>query len=254
MTKEQTSVERIDKLIVEVRATRDSFNEKVHEAAYAIIVHANTYGDCSRAKMLARAVPSRLRNMLTGYFMLYSPIGVTIGTTAADDKSRFIKEENLIGWRKRSRVTGAIKVVAGRETLGWGMFDLDRAKANKWYDDPARMAPEPKPLDTLSTAWQKLDKFLQKLIDDAKADDDKAKYIPEDRQALLKMAQDIKLMVDRYHIRQLKAMNENPDEDEGGAGEQGATGDNVVAGPRPRRTPAKPRQTATKARKAASVH
>lgn len=247
-TKEQTSAERIDKLIVEVRATRDSFNDKVQEAAFAIIAHANSFGDCSRAKYLARAVPSRLRNMLTGYFMLYSPIGVTIGKTAADDKSRFIKEENLIGWRKRSRVPGAIKIVAGRETLGWGMFHLDGAKANKWYDDPARMSPEKPPLNTLSTAWEKIDKFLARMIADARLDDEKAKYDPDDREAVLRMMQDIKLIVDRYHIRQLKAMNENPEEPEV-MGEQGTAGDNVVTGPKPKRA-----QKVSRPRKAASVH
>jgi len=197
-TKEQTSVEKIDKMIAEVRSHINNFNSTVQDAAVAIIVHASQYGDCSRAKMLARAVPSRLRNMLIGYFALYSPIGISIGKTAVDDKSRFIRPES-----KR-----------------YHDFNIDGAKANKWYDDPAKVAPPPPALNSLSDAWDKLNGFLKRLLDDARKEDEKAKYKDEDRPAIIEMANDLQTIVNRYHARQLAKMDPDGHHNDNHAEEQ----------------------------------
>lgn len=231
-TREQTSVEKIDKLISEVRSSVVSFHDKTQEAAVAIISHAQAYGDCSRAKMLGRAVPSRLRNMLIGYFALYSPIGITIGMTAADDKSKFIASTSM----------------------KYHDFNLDGARLNKWYDDPAKAAPEPKPLDTLNEAWSKVDTFFKRLLDDARKDDEKAKYREEDRPVIAAMAIELQTLVNRYHAKQLQAraaMEEHETEEEEGTSGETNTNTNVVQAPKP--TQRQARQT-KKNVKAASVH
>lgn len=204
-TREKESSAKIDKLIGEVRTITTSMHDKVQEAGVAIIVHSQQFGDCSRARHLARAVPSRLRNMLVGWFALYSPIGIRMGRTAADDKCDFNRKPT--DPTKRSK---------------YHDFDVDGAKANMWYDDPAKVAPEPKPLDTLSGAWDKIDNFFKRLLDDAQKEDEKAKYRPEDATLIQDMANDLRQMLNRYRARQLAELakaSEPQAEEEGAAPE-----------------------------------
>lgn len=234
-TREQVSSEKIDKLIGEVSVSVGSFNSKVQEAAIAIVSHAETFGDCSRAKVLARAVPSRLRNMLIGWFSLYSPIGVTMGKSAADDKCRFNKEESVTAFRVRSRVLGADK---------FPLFHLDGAKSNMWFDDPSKSAPEPKPLNTLADTWQTIDKFFSRLLEQARKDEElivdgkRPRFSPEDRPVIIEMAADLKQLVTKYRNKQLADLSTEQAEEVEEAGQAEETA-KVVRAPHPKASKAK---------------
>lgn len=208
------SLSHIDTLIKEVVTSNKTFNDKVQEAAIAILEHAKTYGDCSRAKVLARAVPSRLRNMLVGWFALYSPIGIRIAKNSADDQCRFID----------------------RDAKKYRDFNVGGAKAVRWDTDPAKVAKEPPPLNTLPVTWERIDMFFKRLIDGVRKEDDKNKYAPEDRAAILEIATDLQNMANKYHVRFL-AKHANDDHTEETAPEtpEGETTDNkVVNAPLPR--------------------
>lgn len=184
---EATSNKTIDTLIQKAAGHLGSFRETVQDAAIAIIEHANTYGDCSRAKNLCRVVPSRERNMLVGYFALYSPIGVSMGKTAADDKCRFIRTE----------------------AKNYHDFNIDGAKANKWYDDPAKVSPEPKPLNTLTDFYESMDSLLRRMIAQAEADEEKNKWQPEIRSDLREQAKEIRGILAKYRAKHLANANNN---------------------------------------------
>ena len=233
-TREQMSSQKIDNIIATVKSHLANFNDTVQEGAVAIIEHASMYGDCSRAKILARAVPSRLRNMLVGYFRLYSPIGVTIGKTAADDKNRFVTDEALSSFRERARLLGNNDQII--DTSKWPKFHIEGAKANKWYEDPARVAPEPKPLDGLKEFWDRTETFLDRLLTQADLNNENHKFREEDIPLIREAIVDLKAMVNRYHVKQQAALLANePGEPE----EQGVVGspNNVVEGPKPRSAP-----------------
>lgn len=182
-TANAAGLKAIDKLIDTARKAITSSREAVQTAAIAIISHAKDHGDCTRAKVLCRAVPSRERNMLIGYFALYSPIGVQMGKTAADDKSRFIRDT----------------------AKNYHDFNLDGARANKWYDDPARVAPVAPSLNTLGAFYDNLDKMLKNMIAQAEADDEKNKWKPEVREELKAQASEIRTMVNNYRAKHVAA-------------------------------------------------
>lgn len=150
-----TSLRVIDSMIDGVRKHYSKANTSVQVAALAIMEHAKAYGDCDRAKVLARAVPARERNSLIGWFSMFSPIGIAMGKTAKDDRCRFIKPESK----------------------SYNKFNLDGARANMWYDDPAGANPEPKPLSTLTDFYYVIDNMLKKAIADCEKGD---KYAPEE--------------------------------------------------------------------------
>lgn len=230
-TREQIQSAKIDSLIAQVRTHVSSFNDTVQIAAVAIIEHASVYGDCSRAKMLARAVPSRLRNMLVGYFRLYSPIGVSIGKTASDDKSRFVADDALLRFRQNMRLEGPNDTVL--DVSKWPKFHVEGAKTNKWYDDPARVAPEPKPLDGTKEAWDKIEGFLDRLLKDAQKDDEKARYTDEERPIIVEMVSNLQKIIKREHIRMMERLHANQNPPQADEQEVGAGG-NVVQGPKPK--------------------
>lgn len=238
-TREQISLQKIDGLISTVKAHLTNFNDTVQDAAVAIIEHASVHGDCSRAKILARAVPSRLRNMLVGYFRLYSPIGVTIGKTAADDKGRFVSDDAITSFRERFRLANNDGKLI--DVSKWPKFAIDQAKANKWYDDPARVAPEPKPLDGTKEAWDRIETFFDRILADVRKDDEKAKYREEERPILVEMVNDLRAMVTRYHIKMLAKQAENDTTDEEAADESVTN----IAPPAARNRGGRPRKVAS---------
>lgn len=171
----------LDKLINDAIKTYGSARERVQAAAVAIIEHASVYGDCRRARVLSRGVPARERNSLIGYFALYSPIGVKMGKTAAEDKSRFINPESKL----------------------YNDFNLDGAKANNWFDDPAQTNPEPKPLDTLGVFYDELDKLLKRMIARAQAEEDKNRIAPSDRVPVLAQATELRTIINTYRANHI---------------------------------------------------
>lgn len=172
----ETGLKKIDGMIKGVVKGYSSAQNLVQETAVLIVMHAKDYGDCSRAKALARAVPARERNSLIGWFSKYSPIGIKMGNVAKDDQVRFIKPESK----------------------NYNDFDIDGAKANMWYDDPAGANPEPKPLNTLENFWEIMLKMADREIKNAEKTGDDAKYDEADREKVLQMGKEVKRLLSRY--------------------------------------------------------
>lgn len=156
------NLKQIDAAIKGIAARYSSTRKKVQEVAVAIIAHAEGEGrgDCTRAVRLVRAVAGTSeRNKLIGWFALYSPIGITLGKTAKDDKCRLKKPDSK----------------------GYNNYNLDGARANMWYDDPAK-TDNVKPLSTLDEFSADIFKIIENRI---KSIDDKV--APEDRPSALRL-------------------------------------------------------------------
>jgi hypothetical protein len=139
-TAKGTSLQKIDAGIRAVKAGFASTHKKVQEVGLLIMTHAQAYGDCDRAKKLCRAVPARERNSLVGWFRMFSPIGVLMGNTPADDKARFIK----------------------RESKFFNDFNIPAAKVHNWWDDPAKVNPEPAPLMKAADFYAMVEKMIER--------------------------------------------------------------------------------------------
>ncbi len=156
------TLKQIDGRIARLSGRYLKINEDVQEIAVSIVSHANDTGDCSRAVRLVRAVPPKMRALLTGWFTEVSPINVRVGKTVKDDKVSLRKEG------KRN----------------YNPFDIDKARANLWYEDPFKVAPEPT-LATLATFMDKVDRLFDKMERDTKPDAGKvAEDAVEDIRAL----------------------------------------------------------------------
>lgn len=177
------TLKQIDAKIKSIKTNYVKVREQVQIAAIAIITHASEYGDCTRAVKLIRAIPARERNSLIGYFSLYSPIGVQLGKTAIDDKCRFIKETSK----------------------NYNIFNLEGARANMWYDDPANANPEPAPLKTLDDCYSNVSAIFERMT--RSADD---KFTPEAQQSVKAFIEHMKSEVSKY-----RANNETGDIDFG---------------------------------------
>lgn len=141
-----TSKAEISRLITNVKKGYDNAQERVQRCALMIMTHAHKYNDCSQAKDLCRAVPANLRMSLVGWFQMFSPIGVIIGKTHNDDKSRFVKKESKL----------------------YNDFDLDGAAANPWWNDPAGVNPaNEKPLFKAADFYATIEKIIKREIKNA---------------------------------------------------------------------------------------
>ena len=180
------SGKKIDAIIKTVQKDYETAKERVQTAAIMIVEHAMAYGDCDRAKKLVRAVPARERNSLIGYFQIVSPIGVKMGKTVNDDACKLVKVESK----------------------GYNPFSIDKAKALKWYDDPAGANPEPKPLNTYNDFFSIVDGILAKAIKDADKDD---KYSPDDRDRVKNGASSIRVLVNKFRATELAAQQASAD-------------------------------------------
>lgn len=140
-------------------------NQQAQLIALAIVRHAKEHGDCSEAPRLVRALPPRLRNMMVGWFTNVSPIGIRMGKTAADDMVKLVQTSNK----------------------NYHPFDMAKAEANKWYDDPFAVNPAEKPLDTLTDFRERIQKLFEttlKGIKDGKFDERYTADIEADVKAL----------------------------------------------------------------------
>lgn len=116
-----TSLAAINAGIRSVRVLSGKLNGKVQEVALLILAHAQNHGDCTAAVRLVREVPGTSnKSMLIGWFMKFSPIGVSLGKSVAEDKCRFIRPESK----------------------NFNDFNIEGARANPWYTDPAKVEPE----------------------------------------------------------------------------------------------------------------
>lgn len=181
---EQSSAREVHRLIKSALTTYGRARDRVQEAALALMAHAQRYNDCSQAKVLCRGVPARERNSLIGWFKLYSPIGVQIGKTPLDDQCRFIRP----GSPNRNE------------------FNLKAAEQNPWYEDPARVNPPPRPLNTLVDFYQQIDQMLARAIKAAEKEGTDAKYDEEVRPILKEQAEDLRNIVNKYRQGHINAV------------------------------------------------
>lgn len=172
----KSGLAKIDGMIKGVIKGYGTVQNLVHETALAIVQHAKEHGDCSRAKMLARAVPARERNSLVGWFTLFSPIGVQMGGSAADDKVKLLSDTAVEKFRHRQKM---------EEARHFPIWAIDQAKEYPWFTDPSGLNPEPKPLQPAGFFWDAIQKMIEREIKNAQKDGDDAKYRPEDRERVV---------------------------------------------------------------------
>lgn len=211
MTKE-ASLKAIDKLIGEAKGAYAKAHTNVQEAAIAIIQHAKEYNDCSRAKVLCRVVPARDRNMLVGYFLLFSPINVKMGNNAQADKVRISTDEQVVKFRKM--VAQRTENEDMKEAEKFPIYHIDGAKVHQWFDDPASVSPEPAPLNTETDFWELVDKLIDREIEKAKKDGDDARYKPEERAKVIAHASEAKVLIGKFRATKFVEESKNKEEDQ----------------------------------------
>lgn len=169
------SAKRINTMVGRIRRSYEGVQERVQQCAIAIVEHANLYGDCTQAKNLCRAIPARERNSLVGWFMLVSPIGVLLDKSSpAKDKARFIKEDSK----------------------AYNPFDLDKANALKWYDDPAGVNPAADPVQVYGGGvYDMLLGMIGKVMEDKLG---KGKEATEEA---VKTATELKAVIEQYRAK-----------------------------------------------------
>lgn len=149
------TIAQVDDRLKRLSGRYGKINEDVQDMAVAIVSHANDTGDCDRARRLCRAVPPRLRNLLIFWFRNVSPINVTIGRTAVDDKVSLRKEGKKL----------------------YNPFDVDKAAANKWFENPFEL-PQDTSLETTKTYYDSFDRLFDRMARNTK--DDAGKIEPDD--------------------------------------------------------------------------
>lgn len=74
-----TTLKAIDKNIKMVATSGAKLNKLIHDTAMQIANHAKEHGDCTRALMLAKAMPASMRRtMLVLWFHTFTPIRVML--------------------------------------------------------------------------------------------------------------------------------------------------------------------------------
>lgn len=130
------TLKQIDGRIPRLRGRYANINNDVQEIAVSLVHHANATGDCDRAKRLIRAIPPKMRSMLKNWFGEVSPINVS-----TDGEKVSLRKEGKKNYMP---------------------FDIERAKANIWYEDPFKMEPEPE-LNTIETYYNSFERLFDKM-------------------------------------------------------------------------------------------
>jgi hypothetical protein len=159
------TLKQIDQRLKTLRTSGyNTVNQTVQEVAVSIINHANDYGDASRAPKLARCVPLQMRPLLVAFFENCSPINVTMGKTVKDDKVSLRKEPSTDSGK----------------TSKYHPFDIEKAKANNWWENPFKVETEEKPLLTLGDYYTKFENAFKRMVNETKVDTEKVN--PDDRE------------------------------------------------------------------------
>lgn len=159
------TLKQIDSRISSLRkGGYSTVNEKVQEVAVSIVSHANDFNDCSRAPKLVRCVPPQMRPLLVAWFTNVSPINVNLGKTAKDDK---------VSLRKPFR--DKKETIA---TRNYNPFDIDKAKANLWSDNPFNAEPPAQSLKSFNDIVESFSKRFTTMANMTKID--AGKIVPED--------------------------------------------------------------------------
>ena len=155
------NLKQIDQRISTLRKSGyTKVHQTVQEIAVPIVNHANDTGDCSRARSLVRVVPAKLRPLLVTWFNNVSPINVTIGKTANEDKVRLRKDTQK----------------------GFNVFDVAKAQANNWWENPFNVETAAKPPKTLKDYYDAFERQLERYKTEAS---DAEKVNPDDAARVL---------------------------------------------------------------------
>lgn len=153
------TMKQVDDRLKRLGGRYGKINDDVQEMLVAIVAHANDTGDCDRARRIVRLLPAKMRGLAKTWLSEVSPIAVTIGKTAAEDSVRLRKEDKK----------------------GYMPFDIDRARANKWYEDPFKSDEAPA-AETLQTYYDSLERLFERMEKNSKDDSDK--LVAEDKAAV----------------------------------------------------------------------
>lgn len=94
-TAEKTSSRNVNRIIGNVKRSAGAYNNHVQEAIVAIIVHTDTYGDCTGAARLLNAMPkSNRRTLAIDHFAEYSPINVRLDSKTKQYVASVRKEDD----------------------------------------------------------------------------------------------------------------------------------------------------------------
>lgn len=106
----------IDYRLSNLAASGAKFNNEAQALGIAIMEHANDplagRGDCTRAARLVRILPAKVRPQMIAWFAAFSPINVTVGKLAGEDKARYHKDTSP----------------------HYNPFNIEGARANPWYE------------------------------------------------------------------------------------------------------------------------
>lgn len=144
------TMKQVDDRLRRLPGRYDKIGTDVQDMLVAIVNHANDTGDCDRARKIVRCLPARMRGLAKTWFAEVSPIAVTIGKTVNEDSVRLRKE--------------------GKK--GYNPFDIDKAKANRWDEDPFKSAEAP-PQETLQTYYDSTERLLERMSKNAAEDSEK---------------------------------------------------------------------------------
>lgn len=159
------TMKQVDDRLRRIGKRYTAINSDVQDMAVAIVSHANDTGDCDRARKLVRALPARMRSLLTNWFAEVSPINVTIGKTVVDDKVSLRQE--------------------GKKN--YMPFDIERAKANLWFEDPFKKEPVAE-LNTLKTYYDSAERLFERMEKDTQDDAGKVNEADIERVKALRAA------------------------------------------------------------------
>ena len=141
----KTSSANINKLIKAVKVSADKYNGLVQDAIVAIVIHANSYQDCTGAARLLDAMPrSNRRQLVVDHFSQYSPINVqrdSDGNFKATLRKPFYDKAET------------------KPNEAYRDYNIDGVRANRWFERPeAERIPD---VVDYSTMHGKLMTFLE---------------------------------------------------------------------------------------------
>ena len=143
------SLKKIDGNIARIGATGEKLNILIHTTAMLIAQHAAKHGDCTRALVLAKAMPASMRRTtLISWFAKYTPI-------------RVVLVNDVVGMMKK-------------EEKGFTPFALEKADAKPFYKIAETTPEAAAPLDFLKLVAmvESIGKRIDKSVEEGKVSED----------------------------------------------------------------------------------
>lgn len=137
-----TSNAAINSTIKSIRTTGKKLNELIQTGIVQVIMHANTFGDCTGAARLVDAIPQTARrNEVINHIADFSPIRITKDNKTGLMKASFRKPEDE----------------------NYKPFNVDGVKANPWYERKSVTEREPGMPYSFGTAEKDIRNLADKL-------------------------------------------------------------------------------------------